>query len=106
MGWFIDIWDRKKDGAKHEQRSFVRYALVITCVMLAFLMVKRDNIFRWIEAGFTIAGQERKIENLRRQTERLDAEARMLTQDRDTLEKFAREQLGFAESGDDVYLIK
>lgn len=106
MGRFRDIWDRSKDGSRHEQRSFVRYALVVTCLLLVFLLVKKDNIFRWIEAGFTIRGQERRIEKLRKETERLDAETRMLTLDRDTLERFARENLGFAEPGDDVYLIK
>lgn len=74
--------------------------------MLVFLFVKKDNIFRWVEAGFTIRSQERRIEQLRKETGSLDAKARMLTSDRDTLETFARENLGFAEPGDDVYLIK
>lgn len=106
MGRFRDIWDRSRDGSKHEQRSFVRYAIVVTVLLLVFLFVKKDNVFRWIEAGFTIRSQERRIEKLRKETERLDAKARMLVSDCDTLEKFARENLGFAEPGDDVYLIK
>jgi len=106
MGRFLDIWDRSKDGSKHEQRSFVRYAIVATMLLLVFLFVKKDNIFRWVEAGFTIHSQERKMEKLRKETDLLDAKARMLTFDRDTLERFARENLGFAEPGDDVYLVK
>ena len=66
MGYFRDIWDRSKDGSRHEQRSFVRYAIVATLIMVVFLLVKKDNLLRWVEAGFTIAGQERKIEKLPR----------------------------------------
>ena len=106
MGWSKELWDKDKDGNKHEQRSFLRYAIIATAVMLLFLFVKKDNVFRWIEAGCTIRRQERQIEYLRKETERLDAETRMLTNDPDTLERYAREQLGFAEPGDDVYLLK
>ncbi|MCQ2181232.1 MAG: septum formation initiator family protein [Bacteroidales bacterium] len=106
MGRFSKIWNRSLDGDFKEQRSFVRYAIVITAVMLAFLFVKKDNIFRWIEAGVTIRNQEKRMEYLRRETERLDARTRLLTNDRDTLERYAREELNFSEPGDDVYLIK
>lgn len=106
MGRFREIWDRSKDGDRKEQRSFLRYAIVATALMVIFLFVKKDNIFRWVEAGFTIHRQERQIEYLRQETERLGEETGLLTNDRDTLEKYAREQLGFAEPGDDVYLLK
>lgn len=106
MGKFSDIWDRGKDGDRHQQRSFLRYAIVITALMLAFLLLKKDNIFRWVEAGFTIHGQEKRMEFLRKETDKLDAQTKLLTNDRDTLEKYAREELNFAEPGDDVYLIK
>lgn len=106
MGRFKDIWDRSKDGDRRIQRSFVRYAFVVTAVMAAFLLFKKDNVFRWIEAGITVHGQERRMDALRKETERLDAKTKLLTHDRDTLEKYAREELGFAQPGDDVYLIK
>lgn len=106
MGKFLNIWKRSKDGDRGIQRSFVRYAIVATALMVAFLVFKKDNVFRWIEAGVTVHGQERRMEKLRRETERLDARTKLLTHDRDTLEKYAREELGFAEPGDDVYLIK
>ena len=106
MGWLKELWNKDKDGNRQEQRSFLRYAIVATSVMLLFLFVKKDNVFRWVEAGFTIRRQERQIEYLKQETDRLEEEARMLTNDPDTLERYAREQLGFAEPGDDVYLLK
>lgn len=108
MEKFRNVWKRGNDGDgdKEIRRSFVRYAIVVTAFMIAFLFLKKDNIFRWIEAGMTVHSQERRMENLRKETERLDARTKLLTNDRDTLEKYAREELGFAESGDDVYLIR
>ena len=103
MGKFKDIWDREKDGNRAGQRSFLRFAIVITAVFVLFLFIKKDSLVRWVQAGFTIRDQERRIEALKKDNDRLDAEIRMLSTSRDSLEQFAREQFGFAEPGDDVY---
>ena len=104
MGKFKDIWDRSKDGNKAPQRSFLRFAIVITALFVLFLFIKKVNVVRWIQAGFTLGQQERRIEQLKEDNERLDDEIRMLSTSRDSLEKFAREEFGFAEPGDDVYM--
>lgn len=106
MNRIKDILNRGSEDERKIKRSFVRYAIVLTAAMLVFFLFKTDNIFRWIEAGITVHRQERKIENLRKEAERLDARTKLLTNDRDTLEQYAREELGFAEPGDDVYIIK
>ena len=104
MGKFKEIWDREKDGNRVEQRSFVRFAIVITAVFVLFLFIKKDNVARWIQAGFTLGQQERRIEQLKQENDRLDKQIRTLSTSRDSLEKFAREEFGFAEPGDDVYI--
>lgn len=101
-----NIWDRSKDGNKREQRSFIRYAIVATAILVLFLFVKKDNIVRWIQAGFTLGRQERQIELIREQNAELDRQIQMMSNNRDTLETFAREQFNFAEPGDDVYIIE
>ncbi len=104
MGKFKDIWDKSKDGNRAGQRSFLRFAIVITAVFVLFLFIKKDSVVRWVQAGFTIRSQERRIEQLKQDNERLDARIRTLSSSRDSLEQFAREEFGFAEPGDDVYL--
>ena len=104
MGKFMDIWDRDKDGNRAPQRSFLRFAIVITAIIVLFLFIKKDNVVRWVQAGFTLRSQERRIEALKEDNERLDARIRTLTDSRDSLETFAREEFGFAEPGDDVYI--
>ena len=43
---------------------------------------------------------------LTRQNEELDKRIRMMSDDKDTLEKYAREHFGFAAPGDDVYIME
>jgi cell division protein FtsB len=104
MGKFKDIWDRDKDGNRAPQRSFIRFAIVITAIIVLFLFIKKDNVVRWVQAGFTLRSQERRIEALQEDNARLDEEIRILSTSRDSLEKFAREEFGFAEPGEDVYI--
>ena len=104
MGKFKDIWNREKDGNNAPQRSFLRFAIVITAIFVLFLFVKKDNVVRWAQAGFTLGQQQRRIEQLKQDNDKLDEQMHMLSTSRDSLEKFAREEFGFAEPGDDVYI--
>lgn len=89
---------------KDIQRSFWRFAAVATAVAVVFLFLRRDNVVRWIQAGFTLRKQEQQIKRLEEDNARLEREIDLLSADRDSLEKFARENFGFAEPGDDVYM--
>lgn len=105
MGKYKDIWNRDNDGSHKEERSFIRYAIVATAVMVIFLFVKKDSVIRWVQAGFTLRRQSHDIELLEQRNAELDEKLDAMKTDRDTLEKFARENLGFAQPGDDVYLL-
>lgn len=104
MGKFKDIWDRDKDGNRAPQRSFLRFAIVITAIIVLFLFIKKDNVVRWVQAGFTLRSQEKRIEAIKQDNDRLDEQIRIMSTSRDSLEKYAREEFGFAEPGDDVYI--
>ncbi|MCR4859868.1 MAG: septum formation initiator family protein [Bacteroidales bacterium] len=101
-----DIWNREKDGNKKEQRSFLRYAIVATALFLLFLFVKKDNIVNWIQAGFTLRRQRQQIELYQQENAELDKKIQMMKGNRDSLERYAREQFFFAEPGDDVYIVE
>ena len=105
-GKFKDIWNRNKDGSRKEQRSFLRFAIVATAIFVVLLFAKRDNVVRWVQAGFTIRDQKRQIERLEEKIEGMNAHIEMLTTNKDSLETFAREKFHFAEPGDEVYLLE
>jgi len=101
-----DIWDRSKDGSHKEQRSFIRYAIITSILLVIFLLVKKDSIIRWAQTGFTISKQHKQMEYYNKEIKRLDEQIKLLSNDKDSLETYAREQFHFAEPGDDVYLIE
>ncbi len=105
MAGFKDIWDRKKDGTRRPQRSFLRVVVVSTVIALLFLLLKKDNLVRWAQGSITIAKQNREIRAGEETIRQLDSRIRSLSENRDSLEALAREQFRFAEKGDDVYLI-
>ena len=105
MGILKNIWDKSKDGNKQEQRSLIRVTIIASAVALVFLCVKMDNLFQWVKAGITISKQNSEIKANRERLEQMDRTIYLLTHDRDSLEKFARENFHFAQKGDDIYLI-
>ena len=107
MGKFRDIWNRDKDGRNSEKRSFIRYSIVATAVFIILVgFVNQNNIVRWIRAGAEIKRQDRQIEKYNREIGEMDAQIHGLTHSKDSLEQYARENFGFAEPGDDVYVIE
>lgn len=83
----------------------MRYAIVVTLLFVFFLFVKKDSLVTWIGSGITLGRQARQIERFEAENAALEARIRQLTDDRDSLERFARENLQFAAPGDDVYVI-
>ena len=106
MGKFRDIWNRDKDGRNAEKRSFFRYAILATTIFVILVgFVNQNNIVRWVRAGAEIRRQDRQIERLRDEIKEMDNQIHGLTSNRDSLEQYARENFGFAEPGDDVYVV-
>jgi len=66
--------------------------------------LSKDSLVRWAKAGIEIRQQEKQIEMYQTEIDKMDAQIKMLSNDRDTLESFARENFGFAKPGDDVYV--
>jgi cell division protein FtsB len=107
MGKFRDIWDRDKDGRNAEKRSFIRYAIVATAIFLIMVgFINQNNIVRWVRAGAEIKRQDKLIEKYNKEILEMDSQIHSLTSDKDSLERYARENFGFAEPGDDVYVVE
>ena len=105
-GIFKNIWDRSKDGSKKDQRGFLRFVIVATAIFLVILLVKKDSVIRWVQTGFELRRQKKEIEYYQNEIRKLDSQIDGLSNNRDTLEAFARETYGFTEPGDDVYLVE
>jgi cell division protein FtsB len=107
MGKFRDIWDTDRDGKNAEKRSFFRYAIVATALFIILVgFVNQNNFLRWIKAGAEIRRQDKMIEKYRDEIKEMDAQIHGLTNNKDSLEQYARENFLFAEPGDDVYVVE
>lgn len=90
-----------------ENKTPVRIATVATVLILAFaLFFSPSSVVHWIQAGRQFRQEKRQIEILSAEIRSMDKEIEMLSNDRDTLEEFARRNFGFAAPGDDVYIIE
>ena len=92
---------------KGEHKNFRIFVAFSTAVFVFIWIVGPGNTWiHWAKAGLEIKRQERQIKEYQLEIEKMDKTVNMLKTDRDTLEKFAREQFQVAAPGDDVYVIE
>lgn len=100
VGKFSDIFYGKHGG-------FFKFASFSTGIFLLIMLLKPGtNIIRWARSSMEISRQEEQMRQYNEDIRKMEERIHMLTSDKDTLEKFAREQFYFAEPGDDVYIIE
>ena len=96
-----------RDRFHGPRRKFAWFVVITTSVFIFLWIVGPGNTFvHWIKAGMEISRQEKTIRNYQEENAELDRRINMIRTDRDTLEKFAREQYNFAVPGEDVYVIE
>jgi cell division protein FtsB len=82
--------------------------LTVATIVFIFIWVvgPGNTVIHWIRAKIDIKAQNEAIEQYKSDLEEMDKRINMLKTDKDTLEKFAREQFNFAAPGEDVYIIE
>lgn len=100
-----DRWDKAMKGKNDEQRTFIGYALISSVVFFVIVgFINTDNLVRWIKAGFDIKQQNKEIERYQAEIEQMEQKIKSLKECPDSLEHYAREQFGFCEPGEEVYI--
>ena len=95
-----------KDIFHGPRRRFAWFVVITTSIFALLWIAGPGNTFvHWIKAGVEIGRQEKTIRHYMEENAELDRRINMLRTDRDTLEKFAREQYNFAVPGEDVYVM-
>lgn len=105
MGKYTGLWNRKYDGDRKESRQFLRVAVIATTAVFLFLLLKKDNLIRWAQAGLTIEKQNREILENQKVIDRMEQRLYNLEHNRDSLEKFARERFNFTKEGENLYIV-
>lgn len=93
----------KKDG--NGIAPFLKGAAVIFVIFAVLFCIYPDtNVFTWLAARREIRSQKRQMRRYQLEIVDMQNKIERLTDDKDTLERFARESFHFAEPGEDVYL--
>ena len=101
------ILSKIKDIFHGPHKKFAWFVVIFTSIFIFMWIVGPGNTFvHWIRAGVEIRRQEKMMEMYRNENAELDRRINMMKTDRDTLEKFAREQYNFAAPGEDVYVME
>ena len=101
------IWTSIKEAYKGPRRKFFWFATVATAVFLFVWIVGPGNtVIHWAKAAREIRRQERLMQYYDEQNLQMQNRLQLLKNDKDTLEKFAREQFRFAAPGEDVYIVE
>ncbi|HJB43926.1 MAG TPA: septum formation initiator family protein [Candidatus Coprenecus merdipullorum] len=98
------------DEKRETRRKFVRvltnkYFIVTLVFAVIVLFVDRNNLIRWAGDYLEVLRQERVIRQYGRDIEELDRKLDQLTSDRDSLEKFAREEYYFHREDEEVFIV-
>ena len=103
----LKLMGKIKDIFKGPHRHFAWFAVFTTGMFLILWLVGSGNTFiHWAKAGSEIRRQEKLIRSYEEQNAEMDRRINMIRTDRDTLEKFAREQFNFAVPGEDVFVVE
>jgi cell division protein FtsB len=88
-------------------RRFAWFAVALTSLLLlSWIFGPGHTFFNWGKAGMEVRRQEKLIKAYEEENAELDRRINMMKNDKDTLEKFAREQYNFAIPGEDVYIVE
>ena len=82
-----------------------KYTVVTVFFLVWVLFVDTNNLFVWINDLNTVSTQERQKEHYRQAIKQTDEKLNELTSNKDSLEKFAREQYLFHQKDEEIFLI-
>ena len=97
----------KKEG-NNGRNFWKKYRGFIVIFLLFFVLLcvyPGSNLFTWIAAKSEIKSQYRQIRWYQKEIMRMDSAINTLSTNRDSLEKFARDNFHFTQNGEDVYLL-
>ena len=102
---------RGKVAVAKQNHRYVRILLnkyvILTLIFLIWILfLDRNNVMVWLRTQHTLRRQKAHIELLEREIDRTETRIEQLSSQRDSLERFAREQYLFHEPGEDVYIVK
>ncbi len=99
------MWEKIKESRllKIVKNRFFLATMVFAVWVIFF---DQNSLIDWFRVRMRIMRQERQIEYYNREIKSIDEKLQELSSNKDSLEKFAREQYYFHEEDEDLYIIE
>ena len=96
-----------RDIFQGEHKNFRIFFAVSTAIFILIWIVGPGNTWiHWAKAGLEIKRQERQIQVYQQEIDAMEERVKVLKTDRDSLEKFAREEYHMHADGETVYIVE
>ena len=107
MSFFTPVKEKISQWKQHPVGKVLlnKYFIVGFIFLVYICFLDTNNVGQMIRSRITLRNQRQQMEFYEREITKMDRKLEQLQSERDSLEKFARENFGFAEPGDDVYLV-
>ena len=108
MSIFTQIGEKYRLWKQHRIGKILlnRYFLVGFVFLVWICFFDTNNVGQMIRSRVTLRRQQRQIEFYRREISNMDRKLQQLKSERDSLEKFAREEYYYHQDGEDVYVLE
>ncbi len=83
-----------------------KYFIVTFAFVIIITFIDKNNIIRFIDLSIDKYRQERVMKQYRKDIVELDKKIKELSYDRDSLEKFARENYYFHEKDEEIFIVR
>ena len=101
-----EILEKIRNIFKGEHGTFFKFTIFnVVLFLILWLTGPGNTLIHWGKAKSELKRQNQQMELYSREIEHMRRQVEMLNSDRDTLEKFAREQFFFSVPGEDVYIV-
>lgn len=98
-------WDQFKE-TKFFKVLTNKYFLATLVFLLIVFFIDSNNLINWSKNYYKVIKQEKLIKQYEEDIRKTDEKLKELSSNKDSLEKFAREQYYFQEEGEEVFIVK
>ena len=108
MSVFTRIRDQFREWKQHPVGKVLlnKYFVVGFFFLVWICFFDTNNVGQMIRSRVTLRRQQRQIEFYKQEIHKMDRKLEQLKSERDSLEKFAREEYYYHQDGEDVYVIE
>ncbi len=108
MSIFTKIGEKYREWKQHPVGKVLlnKYFIVGFIFLVWICFLDTNNVGQMIRSRVTLRRQERQIEFYKQEISKMNRKLEQLQSERDSLEKFAREEYYYHMDGEDVYVIE